>query len=310
MMMLALDRDVWRFEYGTLAPELLETKLRDEIPRLTAQRVDLAANRSTIETWDRGGLIAAHARAFDQAVRSVNTKRFRAAVRLIRRCGELHSTAETLKHAASHIDAAAAIWERLHQSVRIDRLRRLPAVASLGQAVETARQSMNAGRYGEAAEIARLCSRIGMSLLERKIAGANEDHDLLLRLAAILDLHKATTSCAQPPDDEVPQAVQILRELLIESYVVLVSRLCAELEVELSGRRRFRDFVQRARLNRASTLGTDDELRTVVDAFSWDGAVEFYWHESIAQYSTGLQRIRERAAAIRDELAQFLASGD
>lgn len=308
--MFALDRDVWRFEYGRLAPELLEIKLRDEIPGLTAQRVDLAANRSTIGVWDHGGLIAAHARAFDQAVRSVNTKRFRTAVRSIRRCGELHSTAMTLLHAARGIDAATAIWKRLHQSVLIDLLRRLPAVASLSQAGEAARHSLNAGRYGESAEIARLCSRMGTSLLERNIAGANQDHDLLLRLAAILDLHQATTFCAQPPDDEVPRAVQILRELLIESYTVLVSRLCTELEIELSARRRFRDFVERARLNRAFTLGTDDELRTVVDALSWDGAVEYYWHESIAQYSSGLQRIRERAAAVRDELTQLLASGD
>jgi len=309
-MIRSLDRDIWRFEYGTLAPELLETKLRDEIPRLTTERLDLAANRSTIATWKREGLIAAHAHAFDRAVRSVNMKQFRDAARLIRRCGELHSAAEALIHAARDIDAAAAVLERMQRSLRSDLLRRLPVAASLGQALDAARDSMNAGRYGEAAAIARLCSRIGTSLLERGAPDADGNHNLLLRLSAILDLRNATTLWAQPPDDAVPQALEILRELLSERRFALVSRLCAELEIDLSARRRFRDFVESAQRNRALTLGTDDELRAAVKALGWDGAVQLYWHESIAQYSAGLQRIRERAAAIRDEIAQLLASGD
>lgn len=307
---LTLDRDLWRFQYGVLAPELLETRLRAAVQQLAAQRVRLAARRTCLERWTRSALLVLHAQAFDEALRAVNTLRFRDALRAIHQCRELGATVDEITQADRDIHAAADLVERANAKAELPLLRQLPALSAMEHIVRQARECMSMDRPREASRLANVCTRLGGTLLATKASLDFTSGEVLARLAALDDLHRATSAFAEPPDSELPLALDILRDQMKGGHAVLAGRLCAELQVQLAGRKRFLDFLERTRRTGSPANATDEDLRASVAQRSWDGTVEHYWHQSIAQYTTVLARTRADVKAAADAIIHLLTSGE
>lgn len=307
---LSLDRDLWRFQYGALAPELLETRLRAAVQQLAAQRVHVGTRRTCLERWTNGALLVLHAQAFDEALRAVNTLRFRDALRAIHRCREIGATVEEITQADRDIRAAEDVLERANVKIGLPLLRQLPALAAMEQTVQQARECMSMDRPREASGLASVCTRLGRALLATESSNDVKSGEVLARLAALEDLHRATSALAMPPDDEIPAALVILRNQMKDGHTVLAGRLCAELQMQLAGRKRFLDFLERRRRTGSPANATDEDLRASVAQRSWDGTVEHYWHQSIAQYTTVLTRTRAEVKAAADEITHLLTSGE
>lgn len=298
-----LDRLFWRVRYETYGPERFEGDLRNTLAELADEALPLLERASTIRLWN-DSLLGAYADALSRARRTTDLRQFPEAVRHLQQARRLLAAMAQLLAAADELERVSAAVEALDTLASTARLRRLPAVASLAQIVDAAKLAILDMRFFQAAHIGAVCGRMAAPLLERRPVDAAARRALGERIEAIAAL-SVTTRPFAPPDDEdsvEDGSVAVLKSLLRGDRSALAARLVAELEIDLAGRRRFLLQYERQR------LGNDDDVRAVVRERRWDGAVDYYWHQSIATHGGAVERQRARAAAAAAELDAAIAS--
>ncbi len=296
-----LERILWRWQYGRLDAELLELRLRDAVERAQDEEVEWDAAARVLAAWN-ASLSPIHTQARREALAAVDRHQFRDAVRELERCRAATATLRELLAADADAGAAEDAVDRLHDVVQPPRLRALPAVASLAQRVDAVRQCMLDERYAEASLSAKLCKRIAVRLLERASPEAAQRDELRTRLHDVEKLCGETQAWA--PDGDDPHAdgtLAALRGLLRDRYPRLTARLLTELEIDLGPRRRLLTA-------RPLLRGGDAAVKATVGQFSWDGAVDHYWHASIAGYAQELSLEQQRATAVGVDLTTALTS--
>jgi hypothetical protein len=305
-----LDRLLWRYEYGRLAPELFEIELRGSIDWLGESALDLYENAPAVRLWN-SDLLASRSAAFQAAVHAIDTQHYRDAVRRIHDCERLTTTMRDLLDAVEAADRAEAGITALHELAAAPRLRRLPVVASLAQMVDLARQQIIEERFVRAAGIARICIRIAAPLGEPQLDAPQPDA-LLERLRAAEDLCDGARPFTPSVDDDptTDGTFAALRRLIEDRYICLALRLLAEFEIQLGPRRRFMLLHERTARDAAVLFGPPEEVRAAIRDRSWDGAVDHYWHLSLAAHADAISKQRQRtgaAAAAIDTALQPLA---
>jgi hypothetical protein len=297
MVTRKLERLLSRVRYGTYAPELLERDLRDALADLADDALPLLDRASTIRLWN-DDLLQAYGGAVLRARRSVDFREFRDAVRQIRHCRQLLAGIAALLRAVDAIDGATTSIETLAALATTPQLRRLPAIASLAQIVDAAKLTIIEGRSTEAMHMAEVCGRLAECLLEARTIEPAEHGAFDERVESIEALCGATRPFA-PPDEDDPVhdgTLIALRQLLRDGHVTLAARLMAEVEIDLAGRRRFWLQYERER------FGSVDDVSATVRERDWDGAVDHYWHLSIAKHASTVEQQRGRATAALKEL--------
>ena len=305
-----LDRLLWRWEFGSVAPEMLALELRERLQRLRDESIG-ERDSATVRLWD-ATLISSYDDAFHTAARLLDRARWRLALKEIHRCERLITSMRALIEAAADVDRAAAVMEQVHELAATAVLRRLPAVASLAQTVDQARQCIAEGRSTQASQLAGICLRLGRALQERRPVASGESADLQNRIGNLRELCVATRPFADGTDDEPAHdgTLSALQSLFAHQYSLLGTRLLSELEVRLAGRRRFLLHIKRRRLDGSAPMSVE-EMRALVRERSWDGAVDHHWHQSIASYAGVLQEQFRRADAIAAALqTSIIPSGD
>jgi hypothetical protein len=297
-----LERMFWRWQYGRIDAQLLELRLRDAVDRAQDEEMEWNDAARVLADWNVS-LRSVHVQARREALLAVDRHHFRDAVRELERCRGATATLRELLAADTDAGAAEDALDRLHDLVQPARLRALPATASLAQRVDAVRQCMLDGRYVEASLSAKLCTRIAGRLLERASPEGTQRDELRARLRNVEKLCEETQPWA--PDGDDPHAdgtLAALRGLLRDRHPRLVARLLTELEIDLGPRRRL--------LTARPLLGGHDDaaVKATVGQFSWDGAVDHYWHASIAGYAKELSLEQQRAAAADADLTHALAN--
>lgn len=282
-----LERLLSRWEYGKLAPELLEIELRAVLHAAGDAALELQPQTATIRLWNPE-LLSARTDRLRDADRSINMLDFRQAVRLIRQCETVLTSTRELLHAVAAADEAEASATRVHDLAAVPRLRKLPAVASLAQITDISRQYIIERDYLRASFIAEVCARLAASLCEQQPCTGDGLND---RLIALENLCTATHPVAEPEDDPLgDHSIATLRELRDDGYGRLAERLLTELEVQTAGRRRF--------LLHCGQIADPDEARVLVRNLTWDGAVDYYWQRSVSGYAVAAEQQRLRLAEI------------
>ncbi len=286
-----LERMLWRWQYGRLDPELLQAYLRDAVSRAEDEEIEWSAAARALAIWNTS-LTAVHTQARREALRSIDRHEFLDAVRQLGHCHAATTTMRELRLADEDRTAAEDAVRRLHTLVRPAQLQALPALAALTQRIDAIRHCILEERYVEASFSAKLCARLAERLLERQKPQQAGRDDLLARIADVESLCAATQAWAPDGDDPAGNgANSALRSLLSEGYGRLSSRLLTELEIELGPRRRFLTAQPLIRDNAGAVKETVRER-------SWDGAVEHYWHLSIARHAERLAQEQRRAATV------------
>lgn len=291
-----LDRQLWRYEYGRLAPEMLELEIRQELDDIGSAALDLPAHSGTIRLWN-ADLLQARVDALHEAMRAVNRLHWRDAVQHLRRYETTLATIHELLQAVAAADRAEGMMNAVHDRAGVPRLRALPAVASLAQLVDTARQCILVRRYLRAANIATLTMRMAARFLDQREDGK----DLVeQRLSDLDELAAATCRYAGADDDPATDgSLATLRMLFADGYCVLGERLLSELETQLGPRRRF--------LLHCRDITDSERARTLVHDLSWDGALDHYWHEALSQYAEIIEQQRLTVAGTIVSLDAALA---
>lgn len=285
MSVRELEHLLWRYEYGRLAEGALDLEMRDALRVLLDGRAVQASPR------DAGPLLAARDGAIREASLAIDTRRWRDAVREIRR-------GENALEAIAACIAAQPDVERSFQSIdallrlaMTPYLRQLPAVASLVQLAGSMTSSMQNAEFRRASDLAGLVSRMAAPLLERSASSiANLDQ----RIAAATDVCDATRLVAHngEPDPVYDGSLDRIRTLVDQHHAPLAARLLTETEIALLGRRRFRlHFRDRLRRNDVSAL------KALVAQHSWHGAVDSDSHEALARQAVTLAAHAKRAAS-------------
>jgi hypothetical protein len=302
-----LDRLLWRCEFGGAAPEMLALEMRDRLQRLRDDSVDVRDSQ-TVRLWD-DALLVEYDGAFHGAARLLDLGKPRPALKQIHGCEQVIASMRALVQASNDADAAAAAMEQIHDLAGTGRLRSLPSVASLAQIVDLVRQGISERRYTQASHMARICVRLAEALRERRLIPVEERAAFEQRIDTIRDLCAATEPFVDAVNDEPTRdgTLAALRSLFVRQYVVLGSRLLSELEVQFAGRRRFLLYVQRTQLGGTAAFAAADEVRTLVRERSWDGAVDHYWHLSIASHAGAIEQQRRRAEAADAALTLAIA---
>jgi hypothetical protein len=297
-----LDRLLSRWNFGGIAPEVLALEMRELVQRLRDDSIDVR-DSSTVRLWDEA-LITDYDNAMHQASSAIDARQWRTALRQIHECERVIAAMRALVQASDAIERATAAMERVHELAGTALLRRLPAPASLAQIVDEAKQCVGTRHSPQASHIAAIAERMANALCERRLVTAGEHAAAHERIAAIRELCIATRSYADPADDEPTRdgSLSTLQSLLADRYAVLATRLLSELEIFLAGRRRFLLHLQRRQLGGTAMLGDVDAVRTLVRERSWDGAVDHYWHASIASHAGLLKEHQRRTAAIDAEI--------
>lgn len=292
-----LDRLLTRYEYGRLAPELLDIELRAALTSLGDEWLDLGASDAVVRLWNPA-LIDDYRRAFNAAVDALQWCRYREAVRGMRDCAKRAAAIRDLIDAASAADLAEEAANAVHDVVAIRRLQRLPAVAATEQIVDLTRHTIIEGNYTRASRIAAICSRMAAVLLARREATTNETDALDAAFKDIRSICQKTRDFA--PVTEVDAihdgSLDRIAQLIAEGYMKLALRLLAELQMELAGRRRFLILYER-RSTMAMAFGANDEIRNVVADRSWDGAFDHYCEIALAGHSSSVKSLIARAVA-------------
>jgi hypothetical protein len=309
-----LDRLLWRCEFGSVAPEVLALELRERLQRLRDESIDVR-DSATVRLWD-DALISEYDAAFHGAARTLDLRLWRSAMQQIHRCERVVASMRTVVQASGDAERATTAMKQIHDLAETACLRRLPAVASLAQIVDLAKQSILERHSAQGSHIARICVRLTRALQERRPIATDERIGLQERIAAVRELCVATCSFVEAVDDEPTHdgTLTTLQSLFASQYAALGTRLLSELEVKLAGRRRFLRYVQRKRLGGSAALGGLDEVRALVRERSWDGAVDHYWHLSIARHAGALaeqgRRVAAAAAEIRNAITPQEASDE
>lgn len=284
-----LERLLWRWQYGRLDPALLELHLRDAVDRAEDEDLEWRDAASALATWNPA-LPNVHVTARREALLAVDRHQFREAVHQLNICRTATATLRELVAADREASLCGDVLGRLHDAIGASRLRTMPSVASLSQQLEAIRLGILDAHYIEAILSARLCTRLAGRLLENDSPASGANHDELQgRIRELARLVRRTQAFASPNDDPLP-AVERLRVLLRDGRSTLVSRLLAELEIELGPRRRF--------LSAQPLMSSDaGEVKKIVGQFSWDGAVDHYWRLSISHNTDRLTLEHQRASA-------------
>lgn len=297
-MTVSLDRLLWRHEYGKLAPELLEIELRDALDRLGDAALDVLEHAETIRRWN-GELLQSRTDVFGRAARAVDRRQFRDALRHIRISTSILATMRLLLQAVERAERADEAMHAVYELAAVPRLRHLPAITSLAQLVDAARLCINEQRYLGGSLLADASIRLAASLREQRFVEAAQRATMDDRLQAVEDLCVATRPFCAPAQDDDPSidgTLPALRRLLDQGLLRLASRLLSELEVQLAGRRRFLLHYQRTD-GGGIVFGAPQEVLAFVRDLSWDGAVDHYWHLSIAGHAQAAERQRARVEA-------------
>lgn len=211
------------------------------------------------------------------------------AVRHIGECERTLAEMRSLLCAVEAADRAESVLERLHELVPHARLRCLPAVISLGQLVQAARESILSHQYLQAAAIAGYASQLTEALLT---PGCRPDDD---RMEEVEQLCEKTATFAPPSEESPAGALVFLRSLMGGEYGTLASRLLTELEIDLAGRRRFLEWLSRNHV-------PVDEARQAVSDYSWDGAIDHYHQRALAHLPPVITEQLARLSSIAEEL--------
>src|ERR1051325_5006559 len=140
-----LEQQLWRCEYGRMSPELLTQELHAALDAVN-DRAGAKPYSDTVTLWNPK-LSADFDVATAAAHAAIAEGRFRKAVRQIRAAESLFVTISELLDAAAAAERAEAAADDVYALAGVARLRSLPAVASLGQIVERARQWIVEERY-------------------------------------------------------------------------------------------------------------------------------------------------------------------
>lgn len=297
MTVRELERLLWRWQYGRLSADRLELQLRDAVDLLGDDVAEWLDAAPIVRMWSPA-LIETHIAARREASYAVDRHQFREAVRQIALCVDASARLRELLAA----DRAAGLCEeavlRLHELAAVPRLRALPSIAALAQQVDAVRIAIAEGRYAEASIAATLCTRLAEQLLRRADPNPDERDRLRERLRELTHLWRETQPFAAA-DDDPAEAIERLRALVRENSLPLAERLALELEIELGPRRRFLT---------ARPLMPDDasSVKAVVRERAWDGAVDHYWHLSIAHNGRRLAKTEEAAAEVARGIAAAL----
>jgi hypothetical protein len=265
-----LENLLWRYEYGRLPASALKLGMREELRRL----YDAKAAEQVGETparWNAEWLPSTRDIALEGATAALDTRQYHDALRHLRKAGEASRTIRELASATEHLDRATEAVTVLHELAGNACLRRLPALTSLAQLVDSMSLCMFNGSYGQARDLAALCLQIASTLREQRTATDTERSDAETRIAILRELCESTRAFA---DDDDPDAIadgslRRLGELLADGHAVLASRLLGELEIALAARGRFRLHFRERLANPKA-----DGLKLLVRERSWDGAVD------------------------------------
>lgn len=284
-----LNRLLSRFKYGTLSADMFEQELREAVRRISDSGTDLLVRAATIRLW-HDSLLRDFQTAFDQAGRAVNRLAMAEAVRHLRTCERAMDEMRRLLTAVDATDQAASSLEQLYELVSHARLRHLPALASIGQLVQTAHESILARRYTQAATIARYASSHANALLT---SGDGDDDDN--RIDVVEQLCDASETFAPSSEESPEDSADTLRALQHAGYGPLTTRLLTELEIDLAGRRRFMEWMSRNAVEA-------DEARRVVADHSWDGAIDHYHHRALTHLAPVITAQLTRLSSVAEEL--------
>ncbi|MGA8808197.1 MAG: hypothetical protein WB973_10000, partial [Thermoanaerobaculia bacterium] len=292
-----LDRLLARYEYGRLAPELLDIELRAALGSLGDEWLDLGAADAVVRLWNPA-LIDDYRRTFNAAVDALQWCRYREAVRRMRDCAKRAAAIRALIDAASAADLAEEAAIAVHDLVAIRRLQRLPAVAATEQIVDLARHTIIEGNYTRASRIAAICSRMAAALLARTEATTKERDSIDAAFDDIRTICGKTHDFAPVAEGDAIRdgSLERITRLIGDGYLKLALRLVAELQMELAGRRRFLVLYER-RSTMALAFGSNEEIRSVVADRSWDGAFDHYCEAALAGHSRSVESQIARAAA-------------
>jgi hypothetical protein len=302
MSMHELESMLWRYEYGRLHSARLELELRDEVQRLLDARA-VQGSPFSATRWQATGFLIERDEALRAATAAVDTHRFRDALREIRRCSDALAEVDDFIDASASVDAAEQSVQTIDELAAADTLRRLPAVASLRQLVETMSFRMMEGRYRSAISLAALCKRMIAPLLLRRPLNDDEHAEAEARLADIMEVYEATSAVAADgePDPRRDGSFDRIIDLLRENCTNLVMRLLIELEIGLASRRRFH-------LHFRQTLTPDETaaLKALVAASSWDAAIDHHALQIMVREGATLALHAERAASAAANLDAVL----
>lgn len=313
-MTRSIERLVWRHEYGKLAVELLDIEMRDALDRLGQASLELTEEHaSAIRLWD-AALLHRFSDAYRAAMDAVATLRYRQALRRMHECERTLDAMRELLAAVKATDAAEEAALALHELAAVPRLQHLPAVASTAQIVDLARQTIIEGHRPRAVAIARTCSRMALRLLEKREPNSGERAAFEEACLDIEALCHATRAFAPGSGDPAADgSLEQVAGLLAEGYAHLASRLLTELQIDLSGRRRFLRLYERKEAA-ALQFGPDEEVRAAIDERSWDGAVDYYWGVSVAGHAGVIEmqkrRIEAATAAVEEAMTAFATNGE
>lgn len=300
MMPLPVAQQLWRYEYGRLAPEILAVELRAAIDALGDQAGIHPYSRE-VAIWNPR-LLSEYDLAMTASRTALVGSRFRDAYRNLCNAEGAWKSIQELFEAVAAVRRAEDSSLEVVELARTARLRRLPAVASLGQLVESSRQWIGETRYREALHLAVHCGRIAEALLERRDPDRRERKTIPEQIDAMEELSDATASFADVSDDLVRDgSIASLRELFQRRHIRLGGRLLAELQIQLAGRRRFRLQYERARSLGSPMFESVEETRARVALLSWDGAVDYQWHIAMERYAGALQQQLHQLNDITEE---------
>ena len=294
----AIDRLLWRCEFGSVAPEIVTLELRDRLQWLRDGSIDLYASPA-VRLWN-DALIAEYDAAFQGAARTLELGALRAAVHQIHRCERAIGAMRNLVRAQESVERATAAMEQIDALAATPQLRRLPAVASLAQIVDLAKLCIVEGKYGQASDVGEVCTRIAGNLSKRSASDGDSQTAVSRRIATIRELCISTRPFSDDSEQDATRngTLSTLQSLVTGGYATLATRLLSELEVQMSGRRRFLHHIQRKRLGGATAFASDEEIRAVVRERSWDGAADYYLNLSIARHAGTLTEHSRRAEAV------------
>jgi hypothetical protein len=286
-----LEHMLWRYEYGRLGEGKLELELQEGLRHLHDARAR-QGNPVAADRWSARELLGHRDGAIRAAAQAIDTRRWHEAVRALRRGGEALLGVDTLIDAARNTDTAIEAVESLRELAGTAFLRGLPAIASLTQTIESIRRCMHAADHRAASYLAGVCTRIAEPMRGRRAMTAITRRDAEQRLAAVIEIYDATkiVADAAEPDPAGDGSLDRLRQLFDLDRTALAVRLLTEIEIALSGRRRFRlHFSDPLRAANPSAL------RELVARYSWHGAVDHDSYEAVARQAITLTAQAERA---------------
>lgn len=292
MSVRELEHLLWRYEYGRLGEGRLELELQDGLRRLHDARAVQGNPAAAADRWSARELLPRRDEAIREAGKAIDKRRWREALRALRRGDEALLVVDTLIAAARSAEDAIDAVESLQQLAGTVFLCALPAIASLTQTADSIRRRMLAREHRAALHLAGICTRIAAPLRERHPIAAIDRRDVERRLAAITEIYGATrvVADAAEPDPARDGSLERLRQLFDRDQTALAVRLLTEIEIALLARRRFHlHFGGELRTGNASAL------RDLVARHSWHGAVDNHSYEELARQAVRLAALAQRA---------------